>query len=1157
MLRPSLSPIAVLSVLFTVLLWAPRTQAEAPPAPESLRRHLVPQADLGQTLDWSEPMEFVPVAQVEELLKKRHDKAMDDFRRSRDAEKRSSELLPVTHLVRSASVQTRARAGSGWCQGELELEVEAIQPDDTLVAVLGGEVIVGSASVDGAPARISVSGGPAVSQNAPVAANAPAQAQQIQQSLNQMAQQSQTPAGAPRTVEVAIRGSGRHRLLVSFAARVTEEEFYSVVRFSLPGVPAAHLSATVPGKQVSASILPPCKLATRAGEAPATTLLEADLPPSPEVVLRWVEVADAGAAPAPAPESNATTGPGFASRVDATILHAYDAGEKGLAGEVTAWLRVRRAPISQLELHVPAGVKTLALVGPRNWTLQDPGPAGKARSARLLLPEKFTGDVQLKLDFTLDTRPSGFDTELAAFTLAGLARQPGFVAVTRSANLQLACSAPAGVDAVSAADLPAAIRPSLEGEELLFLYRRPDPALAPRLKGTRFPDAAVLAAVVDEARAWTLCESTGQIVGRVAYRFRSSGRESLTLDLAGFERTGLFLDGRTPAASQSGKSGVQVSLADVRAGQPSVLELRFRGAIPPLGPSGRVRLELPAIDVPVRELAWDVYTPRDFAFTPFEGIEGVRRGVAQPSDLLHPPDPSWPSAPQQMRALGLAAGARPAARSEYLASLLALYPLLMLFLFGGFVAHALKRLLIDGRGFAAATAAAGLGVFLAVAYIPYYQGGVAATLAGLTVHVVVMLGTALVRWGAGRGRAAAAGAAVLVLLAAAPESGAAGGGSPHERLLPRSDLLDRVKEAGRAQNENYLREKLARNRLQLQSEQQQNAAPPPAAQPRPAAREEGQAGADVDSVAPAPQSVAPAQSTVQILRGLNRKAPAPPAEPVAANAVQINEVPPTPPPRPAAYDIYIPYTGSPLSPREGTRGFFRKAQLDLLRSSLEVPKPPEAGSELHLLSAGYVLELAGGRATGSLSAALEATGSGWKELSIDIQPGSVTGWTIDGKPVAGQQALLERREGACVLRTVLAGRHSLEVRLSAPIVGTLQEGRLALGHVPEAPTRVVLRGVDPGCELLAAGPVAQIADGFELCLEPTAALSAGWRPKTVLPGGAAVTAPDDQERFSAESFAILSPAGGALGLRCRARLTIGEAGVRTVAFRLPEGFEFL
>ncbi|MBI2944731.1 MAG: hypothetical protein HYY25_11075 [Candidatus Wallbacteria bacterium] len=1107
-------------------------------APARLRKHLVPQADLGQALDWREPMEFIGVAEVEELIRKRHDREVAESRQALEEVKQSAEQLPVAVLVRSARVEALAAPGSGWCTGAVELEVDLVADGDHRVALLSGAVAVASATVDGEPALVLAGGQEPDDPNAGAQQqqfDAEQRVQQLADSLNILSQKV-AAAGPGRTIEVALSGRGRHRVRAQFATRVGEEDFYRVVRFGLPGVPAAKLVVTVPGKQVSATLLPPCKLSSRADEATARTCLTADLPPAADLVLRWVEVSDAPAASAAIPEATAPTVARFAPRADATVLHRFDAGEKGVAAETTFWLRVRRAPISQLEVKLPAGVQTVSLEQPRNWSLEDPGPAGAARTARLAMPEKFTGDATVRLGLTVDSKPSGFDIELPALTMPGLARQSGYVAVSRSANLQLVCTASAGVDTASAGDLPPQVRAAIEGEELLFLFRRPDPAKSVRLRGTRYPDAAVLAAVVDGACAWTACESTGQVSGRVAYRFRSSGQEALTLDLAGHERSGLFLDGKTPAASEAAPGRVRVSLADVRPGQVSTLELRFRGAVPPLGESGRLGLRLPAIDVPVRELTWAIYTPRGYSFTSFEGVEGLRSGRGGLADWLHPPDPPWPNEPRVLRALGLAAGAHPAMSGEYLSSMLALYPLLMLFLFGGFLAHVGKAMLVDARGFGVAAAAAGIGTFLAIAYVPYYRGGAAAIIAGLTVHVLLMFGTALGRRFFPAPRQAATAAVVLALgTAGAAWAGDSAGGSLLDRLFSRSELIDKAQEAGRAQKANYLREKLLRNKQQLENERQQIA---PASTPQQAApQSEGfDAGESLDQPVAVDKGIAPASPAPSVV-----------PEPVAA--------PPPPPPARPTYHIYIPYAGPAAAPDAGARGFIRKSDLDTLREEPEplqrVPLQPRARA----LSAEYRLQLLTGRVAGSVAVTFEATGIGWKELAIPLQKASLTGWALDGGPGAG--ALVENRGSGVCLRTELSGRHRLELRFTAPATGTSQEGRLALGRTPPAPARLFVTGLDRDSELLVAGPSSETAVGREIWLEPGAPLSLGWRPKTVLALPAAASVPDDQERFSAESFTILSPSGGSVGFACRVRLTIAEAGLRTVAFKLPEGFEFL
>ncbi len=717
--------------LFLVL--ATLASAAAPPKPDVLRRHLFPAKDAREVLTSPEEMEYLPVSELERLLAQRHERSLRERRETETQEKEAAARSPAQYIVHESRVEGEVAPDSAWCRAKLSAEIELPGPAAAWVSLLSGSVVVGPATLDGQPVALepSLSGGELSAEGV---------------------QQQAAPAPESRELGVKVPQAGRHSIEVEFACRVGEDGFYRVTRFGLPGQPAPVLALTVPGKEIHAALQPPCKVDAQPGKAEGTTRLEARLTPSPELVLRWVEV-DEKQAPAastePEPVATAPAGP---PRLDASVLQVFDAGEKGLAGQFHAWVRARVAAVSQLELRIPAGIQAPTLAWPRNWTLEDPGPAGKARKVRLLAPEKFQGDVKLQVDFALETNPSGFALELPSPLLEGLVRQPGYVAITRSANLELACTPGKGVDATSVSELPAPCREALQDDVPLFLYRRPDPAGKVKLEGTRYQDAPVLAALVDEAQAWTACDSTGQLMGRIAYRFRSSGRETLTLDLKGCERTGIFLDGKTPAATQAaGSGGIQVSLAGVRPGQSAVLELRFRTTSLPLEWAGETEFALPAIDVPIRELDWQVYTPRGFTFTEYRGAEGLRKQmVTNSKNLLHPPDPAWPDAPVSLAGLGVAAGSQPRVRCLYLISPLSVYPVLMLFLFGGFLGYLARLVLLDGRGFGTAAVAAGLGTLLVAAYVPGERATGAALFSGFMLYVLLMVVTAMGRWLSGR-----------------------------------------------------------------------------------------------------------------------------------------------------------------------------------------------------------------------------------------------------------------------------------------------------------------------------------------------------------------------------------------------------------------------
>jgi len=165
---------------------------------------------------------------------------------------------------------------------------------------------------------------------------------------------------------------------------------------------------------------------------------------------------------------------------------------------------------------------------------------------------------------------------------------------------------------------------SVARQSLLAAYRYQRgvagvPALAVNV--TRFPDAAVLAAIAERAVATTLVTSEGRALTEVSLWLRNraqpfmkvalpSGATMLSVDVAG-----------SPAKPAEGADGMRVPLLrpGFRPDGPYTVSFVYLHAGTPFTKKGEMHMTLPKMDVPVSVVEWELFLPDRYRADRFTG----------------------------------------------------------------------------------------------------------------------------------------------------------------------------------------------------------------------------------------------------------------------------------------------------------------------------------------------------------------------------------------------------------------------------------------------------------------------------------------------------------------------------------------------------------
>jgi len=225
----------------------------------------------------------------------------------------------------------------------------------------------------------------------------------------------------------------------------------------------------------------------------------------------------------------------------------------------------------------------------------------------------------------LDRQNAGgfFKLETGFVSVQGAQRETGEVAVAGTGTLQVSGPEPAGLRRIDVRELDATLA-STARQSMLAAYRYQRTTEAPpvlKLDVTRFPDAAVLAAIAERAVATTLVTTEGRALTEIVLTLRNHAQPFMKVALPEGATILSVEVGGSPAKPVTGADGSRVPLLRPGfrpAGTYSVSFVYIHGGTPFLT-KGDMRMALPRMDVPVGILEWEVFIPDRFRVDRFDG----------------------------------------------------------------------------------------------------------------------------------------------------------------------------------------------------------------------------------------------------------------------------------------------------------------------------------------------------------------------------------------------------------------------------------------------------------------------------------------------------------------------------------------------------------
>ncbi len=301
------------------------------------------------------------------------------------------------------------------------------------------------------------------------------------------------------------------------------------------------------------------------------------------------------------------------SWIRAEVFNTVTLAETLVTGRSQVRYEIQNAPAKEFRVRVPAVFRNVEVTGP-NIRRKDHDPA--TGEWRVELQNKVRGAYTLTVTWDAPWNSAAGELDLAGVEAVGAERETGVIAVFAPSRFRIEKKT-ASADVLDAREWPDWAGPIADVPVLSYRYLRPGCRIV--LGVQRFEEAEVLQALVDNVRLTTVVSEDGQMMTEMALAVRNNARQYLELTLPkDVEVWSAFVAGQPVRPSRrDGKLLLPMERSD--GGAPVSVELTYVGREPFPARRGRVRLETPAFDVPLKNARWELYLPPDYAYGDFAG----------------------------------------------------------------------------------------------------------------------------------------------------------------------------------------------------------------------------------------------------------------------------------------------------------------------------------------------------------------------------------------------------------------------------------------------------------------------------------------------------------------------------------------------------------
>jgi hypothetical protein len=411
---------------------------------------------------------------------------------------------------------------------------------------------------------------------------------------------------------LVVRNPGSYTLDLEYLVKVNREREHGPGLFTFETMPApiSQLEFIMEETGVEVFIEPAIKVEV-SKEAKRTVAL-AIMPNTSSVTIRWSR----------ALPKEVITPVKLEAKVYADVATLACVGEGLIRCESKVGFSILQAEVSSLRLSLPqdAGVLNVTGANLRDWKVV------KENGQQYLdayLNFGIKGNYELQVSYECTIGEGSVVTEIPSLKVLGVEREKGNIGIAAATNVELAVNKLAHATLIDVKELPAFVW-NYSSSPVLLAFKYLNHPYQVTIEVTRHKELPVLIAAVDSASFVTLNTKEGKYLTKAVYQVRNNVKQFIRLKLP--EAATLwsaFVSEKPvkPAKDEQGYVLIPLEKSEQQAEglRQFPVEIVFLGKTKPLGLAGSSRLSLPNSDIPINDLSWSVYFPREYVFFNFSG----------------------------------------------------------------------------------------------------------------------------------------------------------------------------------------------------------------------------------------------------------------------------------------------------------------------------------------------------------------------------------------------------------------------------------------------------------------------------------------------------------------------------------------------------------
>ncbi len=278
--------------------------------------------------------------------------------------------------------------------------------------------------------------------------------------------------------------------------------------------------------------------------------------------------------------------------------------------------------LEQIAFHLPVDVEILNVTSSdiTQWSTEK---LAQSQVIKIVGHQNSPAQIKIEISYRRRFNDLPLETNIPTITITGVDNLEGFLGIEALGNLEVTTKKVTNGVLIPAKNLPPALWQRTTNP-LLYGYQFHTSTFNSAISIKGYQEIQTVVANIDRVDCVTHRTLEGKSINRILYSIRNNDRQFLSLTLP--ENSHLwqaFLDGAPvkPAQKDNGEILIPMkkSLAQGETLQSFTIEIGYITEVNKLSLKGDILNQLPAVDIPISYLNWQLYLPEYYEYSRFEG----------------------------------------------------------------------------------------------------------------------------------------------------------------------------------------------------------------------------------------------------------------------------------------------------------------------------------------------------------------------------------------------------------------------------------------------------------------------------------------------------------------------------------------------------------